>query len=499
MEVTNISNHETSSQENKSEEEIRLDKLTNIRKTSKHAYKYSFKKLNKTSEIIKDFDSLDTGESNDTVISIAGRLMAKRNHGKAFFANLQDEFGIIQLYANSNTLGESLFNEVLTYDVGDIIGIEGTPFKTRRGELTINISKIELLTKSLLPLPEKYHGLQNIELRYRHRYIDLISNPHVKDIFKLRSKAISFIRQYLEKQEFMEVETPVLHNIYGGANAKPFNTFHNELEQNLYLRIALELHLKRLIVGGFEKVFEIGRVFRNEGISYKHNPEYTLLELYQAYTDYNNMMELTENLISSLVFSIHGSYKITYKETEIDFKPPFKRIKLVEAIQEACNIDCTDYDALKTKAKELKLSLPEEATKGHIIMELYDSLIEPTLMQPTFIIDHPWETSPLAKKHRDNDALVERFELIIHGMEIANAFSELNDPQDQYERFEDQLKAKEKGMEDSQMMDLDYIQALKQGMPPTGGLGIGIDRVVMLLTNTPSIRDVLFFPHMRDK
>jgi len=499
MEVTNISNHETSSQENKSEEEIRLDKLTNIRKNSKHAYKYSFNKSNKTSEIIKDFDSLDTGESNDTVISIAGRLMAKRNHGKAFFANLQDEFGIIQLYANSNTLGESLFNEVLTYDVGDIIGIEGTPFKTRRGELTINISKIELLTKSLLPLPEKYHGLQNIELRYRHRYIDLISNPHVKDIFKLRSKAISFIRQYLEKQEFMEVETPVLHNIYGGANAKPFNTFHNELEQNLYLRIALELHLKRLIVGGFEKVFEIGRVFRNEGISYKHNPEYTLLELYQAYTDYNNMMELTENLISSLVFSIHGSYKITYKETEIDFKPPFKRIKLVEAIQEACNIDCTDYDALKTKAKELKLSLPEEATKGHIIMELYDSLIEPTLMQPTFIIDHPWETSPLAKKHRDNDALVERFELIIHGMEIANAFSELNDPHDQYERFEDQLKAKEKGMEDSQMMDLDYIQALKQGMPPTGGLGIGIDRVVMLLTNTPSIRDVLFFPHMRDK
>jgi lysyl-tRNA synthetase class 2 len=499
MEVTNISNNETSSQENKSEEEIRLDKLTNIRKNSKHAYKYSFNKSNKTSEIIKDFDSLDTGESNDTVISIAGRLMAKRNHGKAFFANLQDEFGIIQLYANSNTLGESLFNEVLTYDVGDIIGIEGTPFKTRRGELTINISKIELLTKSLLPLPEKYHGLQNIELRYRHRYIDLISNPHVKDIFKLRSKAISFIRQYLEKQEFMEVETPVLHNIYGGANAKPFNTFHNELEQNLYLRIALELHLKRLIVGGFEKVFEIGRVFRNEGISYKHNPEYTLLELYQAYTDYNNMMELTENLISSLVFSIHGSYKITYKETEIDFKPPFKRIKLVEAIQEACNIDCTDYDALKTKAKELKLSLPEEATKGHIIMELYDSLIEPTLMQPTFIIDHPWETSPLAKKHRDNDALVERFELIIHGMEIANAFSELNDPHDQYERFEDQLKAKEKGMEDSQMMDLDYIQALKQGMPPTGGLGIGIDRVVMLLTNTPSIRDVLFFPHMRDK
>ena len=499
MKPTDITENQQSSNENKTEETIRLEKLTKLKNQTKHPFKYTFSKTHKTTDIHENFNTLETGESNETTVTLAGRLMAKRNHGKAFFGNLQDEFGIIQLYANSNKLGEETFNDILSYDVGDIIGIVGNPFKTKRGELTIKVTNIELLTKSLLPLPEKYHGLQNIELRYRHRYIDLISNPHIKETFKIRSKSISFIRNYLEKKEFMEVETPVLHNIYGGANAKPFNTLHNELEQNLYLRIALELHLKRLIVGGFEKVFEIGRVFRNEGISYKHNPEYTLLELYEAYTDYHDMMNLTEELLSALVFNIHNSYKIVYKDTEIDFTPPFKRIKLVEEIQNKCNIDCNNINELRNKAKELNLNVSNEATKGHLIMELYDSLIEPTLIQPTFIIDHPWETSPLAKKHRENDNLVERFELIINGMEIANAFSELNDPEDQFDRFQDQLKAKEKGMEDSQVMDLDYIQALKQGLPPTGGLGIGIDRIVMLLTNSHSIRDVLLFPHMRDK
>ena len=499
MKPSNITDNQTDSQENKSEEAIRLEKLNHLRDLTPHPFKYKFIKKHKTSDIIKQFNTIETGESNDSILTLAGRLMAKRNHGKAFFGNLQDEFGIIQFYANSKQIGNEVFNQLLSYDVGDIIGIEGTPFKTKRGELTVKVSKIDLLTKSLLPLPEKYHGLQNIERRYRHRYIDLISNPEIKEIFKIRSKAISLIRNHLEKKEFMEVETPVLHNIYGGANAKPFNTYHNELEQNLYLRIALELHLKRLIVGGFEKVFEIGRVFRNEGISYKHNPEYTLLELYEAYTDYNDMMNLTEDLLSTLVYTIHKTYKITYKETEIDFTPPFKRIKLVDEIQKQCHIDCNNIDELRKKAKELHLKIPNEATKGHLIMELYDSVIEPTLIQPTFIMDHPWETSPLAKKHRDNDSLVERFELIIHGMEIANAFSELNDPEDQYKRFQDQLNAKEKGMEDSQIMDLDYIQALKQGMPPTGGLGLGIDRIIMLLTNAHSIRDILLFPHMRDK
>jgi len=499
MKPTDITENQETANDSTTEEAIRLEKLTKLKNETKHPFKYNFKKTHQTTDIHNQYNMLETGESNETVVILAGRLMAKRNHGKAFFGNLQDEFGIIQLYANANKLGEDIFNNVLNYDVGDIIGIEGNPFKTKRGELTIKVTKIELLTKSLLPLPEKYHGLQNIERRYRHRYIDLISNPHIKESFKIRSKSISFIRNYLEKQNFMEVETPVLHNIYGGANAKPFNTFHNELEQNLYLRIALELHLKRLIVGGFEKVFEIGRVFRNEGISYKHNPEYTLLELYEAYTDYHDMMNLTETLLSKLVFYIHQTHKITYKETEIDFTPPFKRIKLVDEIQKQCKIDCNNIDELRQKAKELKLNVTDNATKGHLIMELYDSIIEPTLIQPTFIIDHPWETSPLAKKHRDNDNLVERFELIINGMEIANAFSELNDPEDQFNRFEDQLKAKEKGMEDSQVMDLDYIKALKQGMPPTGGLGIGIDRIIMLLTNSHSIRDVLLFPHMRDK
>tara|TARA_B100000427_G_scaffold59176_1_gene46544 strand:- start:205 stop:1707 length:1503 start_codon:yes stop_codon:yes gene_type:complete len=500
MTTSNVTNNnETPIEKTTSEEDIRLEKLTKLRKKTPHAFKYNFSKSYKTTDIIEKFNSLETGESKEQVLSLAGRIMAKRNHGKAFFGNIQDEFGILQFYANSKKLGDDIFNEILNYDVGDIIGIVGTPFKTKRGELTVNITSIELLTKSLLPLPEKYHGLQNIELRYRHRYIDLISNPSIKNLFKIRSQAISFIRSYLEKKEFMEVETPVLHNIYGGANAKPFNTYHNELEQHLYLRIALELHLKRLIVGGFEKVFEIGRVFRNEGISYKHNPEYTLLELYEAYTDYQDMMTLTEELLSSLVFKIHNSYKLTYKETEIDFSPPFRRLKLVDEIQKQCKVDCNDINALRQKAKDLNLKLPDEATKGHIIMELYDSVIEPTLIQPTFIIDHPWETSPLAKKHRDNENLVERFELIIHGMEIANAFSELNDPEDQFQRFQDQINAKEKGMEDSQVMDLDYIQALKQGMPPTGGLGIGIDRIIMLLTNSNSIRDILLFPHMRDK
>ncbi|RAP31409.1 lysine--tRNA ligase [Candidatus Marinamargulisbacteria bacterium SCGC AG-343-D04] len=492
---------ETTTQETDhiSEEDIRLKKLEELKKKHENVFEYSYNPTHKTDALHKHYNSLTEGEKHTDKIILAGRITAKRDHGKAFFGNIQDDNGTVQFYANVKEVGEEKFNELLSLDTGDIIGIEGTPFKTRRGELTVNTNTFTLLTKSLLPLPEKHHGLQNIELRYRHRYLDLIANPDVKSIFKTRSKAISMIRHELEKLDFIEVETPVLQNIYGGAMAKPFDTFHNELEQNLYLRISLELYLKRLIVGGFEKIFEIGRVFRNEGISYKHNPEYTLLELYQAYADYEDMMTLTENLIRNLVTAIHGKTKITYKDHEIDFSKPFKRIKLTDSIEETCNIDCNDEKALQQKIKELKLKVPENASKGHMIMELYDELIEPTLIQPTFIIDHPWETSPLAKKHRKNKNNVERFELIISGMEIANAFSELNDPIDQYERFIDQLKAKEKGLEDAQLMDEDFIKSLKHGMPPTGGLGIGIDRVIMLLTNSSSIREVIFFPHMRDK
>ena len=489
----------TESLDQLSEEDVRQVKLNKLKSSNITPYAYTFNKTHSNDTIIDKFNHLEAGESNSYEVQLAGRITAKRTHGKAFFGNLLDQSNTIQFYTNLNTIGQENFDFMLSLDTGDFIGIVGTPFKTRRGELTINVSSFELLSKSLLPLPEKYHGLQDKELRYRHRYLDLIANSESKKVFETRSKTISKIRTYLENQNFMEVETPVLHNIYGGAAAKPFSTHHNTLDQSLYLRIALELHLKRLIVGGFEKVFEIGRVFRNEGISYKHNPEYTLLELYQAYADYNDMMTLTENLVSTLVKEQFGSYKITYQNTEINFEPPFKRISMVDILEKNHNINTGDIDQLRKKALELQLQIPKEASKGHLILELYDKLIEPTLIQPTFIMDHPWETSPLAKKHRDNPNLVERFELIVNGMELANAFTELNDPIDQYDRFLDQVKAKEKGYDEAQEMDEDFVKALKHGMPPTGGLGIGIDRIIMILTNSNSIRDVLLFPHMKNK
>lgn len=489
----------TTSLDQLSEEEVRQVKLNKLKLSNIIPYAYNFNKTHSNDTIIDQFKHLEAGESDSYEVQLAGRITSKRTHGKAFFGNLLDQSNSIQFYTNLNTIGQEKFDFLLSLDTGDFIGIVGTPFKTRRGELTINVSSFELLSKSLLPLPEKYHGLQDKELRYRHRYLDLIANSESKKVFETRSKTISKIRTYLENQNFMEVETPVLHNIYGGAAAKPFSTHHNTLDQSLYLRIALELHLKRLIVGGFEKVFEIGRVFRNEGISYKHNPEYTLLELYQAYADYNDMMTLTENLISTLVKEQFGSYKITYQNTEINFEPPFKRVSMVDILEKNHSINTNNLDQLRKKALELQLQIPKEASKGHIILELYDKLVEPTLIQPTFIMDHPWETSPLAKKHRDNPNLVERFELIVNGMELANAFTELNDPIDQYDRFLDQVKAKEKGYDEAQEMDEDFVKALKHGMPPTGGLGIGIDRIIMILTNSNSIRDVLLFPHMKNK
>ena len=356
-----------------------------------------------------------------------------------------------------------------------------------------------MLTKSLHPLPEKYHGLQDKEARYRRRYVDLIANPDVMDVFKKRSSVIRDIRNYLADEEFMEVETPVLHHIYGGASARPFTTHHNELKQNLYLRIALELHLKRLIVGGFEKIFEIGRVFRNEGVSFKHNPEYTLLELYQAYADYSDMMSLTENLMNHLVVSTYGSETINYQGQELNFSLPFKRISMRDAILEhsGLDIDTASNEDMLNLLKTKGIELADDSPKGELINEVYDTFVEHQLIQPTFIVDYPLETSPLAKKNRQNPAYVERFELIINKMEIANAFTELNDPIDQKERFEAQQVAREAGFEEAHQMDEDFIEALSYGMPPTGGLGIGIDRVVMLLTDTPSIRDVLFFPHLK--
>ncbi len=479
------------------EELVRQQKMEELLQAGGVPFAYTYDKTHAIGELCATYAHLE-GENTSTPVSIAGRIMAKRGHGKATFGNVMDESGSIQYYAKQDALGEADYQHLLHLDVGDIIGIKGVIFRSQKGELTVRIASYQLLTKALHPLPEKYHGLQDKELRYRQRYVDLIANPEVKDTFKTRSKVLLSIRQFLDNQGFMEVETPVLHAIYGGAAARPFKTFHNELGQNLYLRIALELHLKRLIVGGFERIFEIGRVFRNEGVSFKHNPEYTLMELYQAYADYTDMMALTESLLSSLVLQLTGSYVLTYQGVTLDFKPPFRRLTLANALKEYAGVDISDsVENLREKAKSLGLDVSQKPLRGQLIQYIYDKQVEHQLVQPTFIMDYPWETSPLAKRKRDDSTMVERFELIVNSMELANAFSELNDPIDQHARFVDQMKAKEAGDTEAHEMDEDFVNALKYGMPPTGGLGIGIDRVVMLLTDSPSIRDVLFFPHMK--
>lgn len=482
------------------EEEVRLEKIAQLREKGINPFAYTFDKSHSVAALRTEFDALKTDEKSEKTVSIAGRIVAKRGHGKATFGNVMDVTDRIQYYANLDTLGQEQYDLLLNLDVGDIIGIAGHPFRTKRSELSVFVTSFVLLTKSMTPLPEKYHGLQDKELRYRMRYVDLIANPEVREVFKTRSDVVRQIREFLHNRDYMEVETPVLHSIYGGASAKPFATHHNTLDQKLYLRIALELHLKRLIVGGFERVFEIGRVFRNEGVSYKHNPEYTLLELYQAYADYSDVMSLTEELISGLVLRLTGSYTLIYQGQEIDFTPPFKRFTLRDVLLEYAGVDMNDgTEVLQKKAIQMGLDISQKPLKGQLINYIYDKAVEKHLIKPTFILDYPWETSPLAKRKRDNPELVERFELIVSTMELANAFSELNDPQDQLDRFNDQLKAKESGWDEAHEMDEDFVNALKYGMPPTGGLGIGIDRVVMLLTDSASIRDVLFFPHMKDK
>lgn len=484
--------------ESHTEEFVRLEKLKHLREQGINPFAYGFNKADNLGSVLETYKALTAEEVIETTLSVAGRIMAKRGHGKATFGNLMDETGTLQYYANVNVLGQEAYDRLLTLDVGDIIGITGKPFRSHKGELTLRVEGYELLTKSLHPLPEKWHGLQDKETRYRQRYVDLISNEEVRSTFKTRSHVLYAIRQFLVEKGFMEVETPVLHAIYGGAAAKPFTTHHNSLNQNLYLRIALELHLKRLIVGGFEKIFEIGRVFRNEGVSFKHNPEYTLLELYQAYADYSDVMVLTENLLAHLVLTFTGSYVLKYQGNELNFKPPFRRLTLKNALQEYAQVDMDgDVETLRAKAKSLGLDISQKPLRGQLVQYIYDKSVEDHLIQPTFIIDYPWETSPLAKKKRDNPDLVERFELIVNAMELANAFSELNDPIDQYDRFQDQAKARESGDSEAHQMDEDFVNALKYGMPPTGGLGIGIDRVVMLLTDAASIRDVIFFPHLK--
>lgn len=441
-------------------------------------------------------------EGKNEEVTITGRVMTKRGQGKVGFAHIQDASEQIQLYVRQDALGEETYDIYKTIDIGDIVGVTGVMFKTNVGELSIAVNKFELLTKSLRPLPEKYHGLKDIEQRYRQRYLDLITNVDSRKVFVLRSKIIQSMRRYLDNAGFLEVETPMMHSIPGGANARPFETHHNALDIQLYMRIAIELHLKRLIVGDMEKVYEIGRVFRNEGVSTRHNPEFTMLELYEAYADFHDIMELTENLVAHIAKEVLGSTTVTYGDIEVDLEPKWKRLHMVDAVKEHTGVDfwqdISDEDA-KALAKEHGVEIQDTMTYGHILNEFFEQKVESELIQPTFIYGHPVEISPLAKQNKEDGRFTDRFELFIVGREHANAFSELNDPIEQRERFEAQMAEREQGNDEAHLMDEDFIEALEYGMPPTGGLGIGIDRLVMLLTDAPSIRDVLLFPQMRTR
>ena len=474
---------------------IRLAKMEALKEKGLDPYGERFDRTHALQAITDKFEELENQE-----VKIAGRLVAKRDQGKACFANISDQSGIIQLYCKIDVLGEEPYHQFIDLDLGDIVGITGRVFKTHRGQISVEIRQFKLLSKALRPLPEKWHGLKDTELRYRQRYLDLISNPEVKETFLKRTRIISTIRRFLDKLEFMEVETPALSVLAGGGHARPFETHHNTLDLDLTMRIALELYHKRLIVGGFDRVYEIGHCFRNEGISTRHNPEFTMMELYQAYADYQVMMEITEQIIATAALEVCGTTKVTYQGTEIDLTPPFTRLSIVEAIKQYTGIDwltLTDDESALAAAKTLGLKMDPKSTKGMVLDEICSEFVEPKLMQPTFLIDYPIEISPLAKKKADNPELTYRFELFVYGREMANAFSELNDPVDQRERFVAQAKEKAKGNNEAMVWDEDFLNALEHGMPPTGGMGMGIDRLVMLLTDSPSIRDVILFPLMR--
>ena len=475
---------------------IRKEKLEELKKQGKNPFEITKYNRTHTSEDIKNnFEEL---EGKD--VSIAGRIVAKRIMGKASFCHIQDMQGKIQSYVSINDLGEESYSDFKTYDIGDIIGITGFVFKTRTEEISVHAKKVVLLTKSLRPLPEKFHGLKDTELRYRQRYVDLIMNPEVKETFLLRTKIIKEIRRILDSKGYTEVDTPILNTIAGGAAARPFITHHNTLDMDMYLRIANELYLKRLIVGGFDKVYEMGRMFRNEGISIKHNPEFTNIELYSAYEDYHDMMDITEEIISTVAQNVLGTTKITYQGTPIDLTPGWKRITMIDSIKEVTGIDFntinTDEEAREVLEK-LGIEFESTITRGEAINLVFEEKVEETLIQPTFIYDYPIEVCPLTKKKPSDPRLTERFEIFIGGREYGNAYSELNDPIDRYERFLDQVRQKNAGNEEANDMDEDFVQALEYGMPPTGGLGIGVDRLIMLLTDSASIRDVLLFPTMK--
>jgi lysyl-tRNA synthetase class 2 len=478
--------------------EQRLDSLSRIRARGIDPYPHSYHPSHTIREAITLFEQ--QGESSQD-ISLAGRIMSKRSMGKMAFIDIRDSSGKIQLSLRYDLLGRERYEFLQDIDIGDIIGARGKLFRTKAGELTLEVSDFAMLCKSLRPLPEKWHGLADVEKRYRQRYLDLISNEENKNIFVLRSKIITAIRSFLDKQGFMEVETPVLQPHAGGALARPFVTHHHALDEDLYLRIALELHLKRLVVGGFDKVYEMGHAFRNEGISVRHNPEFTLLECYQAYSDYNDMMRLVEEMLRHIAQAVLGDTKLTCNGKTIDLGLPWQRLYLREAIKEYCGIDFEDYPdaaSLRKRMTGMGMEVDPGKGRGRLIDELISTSVEPKLFQPTFLLDYPVEMSPLAKSKRGNERLVERFEGFVAGMEIANAFTELNDPLEQRERFRQQLK-EQAADEEVELADEDFLQALEYGMPPTGGLGIGIDRLVMLLAGQQSVREVILFPQLKTK
>lgn len=484
---------------------VRREKLAAYRELGLDPFGSKFERTHVAKELHDLYGDLtkEQLEEKSVEVTIAGRMMTKRGQGKVSFAHIQDATEQIQIYVRQDAIGKELYDDVYrSIDLGDIVGVSGTVFKTNVGELSIAVSKFDLLTKALRPLPEKYHGLKDIEQRYRQRYLDLITNKESKNVFVLRSKIIQSMRRYLDDLGFLEVETPMMHAIPGGASARPFETYHNALDIPLYMRIAIELHLKRLIVGDMEKVYEIGRVFRNEGVSTRHNPEFTMIELYEAYADFHDIMELTENLVAHVAEEVLGSTTITYGNYEVDLTPKWKRQHMVDAVKEHTGVDFWDEvsdDEAKALAKEHDVKIEDTMTYGHIVNEFFEQKVEDKLIQPTFIYGHPVEISPLAKRNKEDGRFTDRFELFIVGREHANAFSELNDPIEQRKRFEAQMAEREQGNEEAHLMDEDFIEALEYGMPPTGGLGIGIDRLVMLLTNAPSIRDVLLFPQMRNR
>ncbi|MEW5761884.1 MAG: lysine--tRNA ligase [Bacillota bacterium] len=475
---------------------VRREKLAELRAQGIEPYGGRYERTHLAAEVKNHFAELDGGR-----VRLAGRLVARRGHGRATFADLLDGSGRIQLYVRLDGVGPKSYELFKKLDIGDIVGLEGTVFKTRMGEVSVDVAGFTLLAKSLRALPEKWHGLKDVEIRYRQRYLDLLANPASKEVFVTRARILQAIRNFLTCRGFLEVETPMMQPIAGGAAARPFITYHNALEMHLYLRIAPELYLKRLLVGGFEKVFEINRNFRNEGISTRHNPEFTMLELYQAYADYTDMLRLTEELLYHVAGTVLATGQVTYGERVLDFTPPWPRLGMLEIVKERTGVDFGPLTAEEARAAVRRLGLEAEArlSWGEALNLAFEEIVQPTLVQPTFILDYPLDISPLAKKKPDDPRLTYRFELFINGWEIANAFSELNDPLDQYDRFLAQLEKRRAGDEEAHAMDEDFVTALEYGMPPAGGLGIGIDRLVMLLTNSPSIRDVILFPLLRPR